>query len=201
LSVFRTTRILSDKPAKKALNQEALCYPDLDVPPNAQIPATDFSPKLVIPDAITDPVYRYCDSQQQATNDEDQQDATFIAAVRAGLLGPGSECQQIMSTVTPASNAAPYIKELLLPTPWQPRCTTPIPIHNPNAMIKYDFMTTETLDLDQCNSADSTHGVLDFPVSAVDSLYFLPIPATLENAKLFHICKSSPPFSLSSIIN
>ena len=201
MSASRITRILSDKPAKKAPNQQALCYPDLDAPPNAQIPATDFSPKLVIPDAITDPVYRYCDSQQQATNDEDQQDATFIAAVRAGLLGPGSECQQIMSTVTPASNAAPYIKELLLPTPWQPRCTTPIPIHNPNAMIKYDFMTTETLDLDQCNSADSTHGVLDFPVSAVDSLYFLPIPATLENAKLFHICKSSPPFSLSSIIN
>jgi hypothetical protein len=197
LSVSRKTRTLSDKPAKKALNQQALCYPDLDAPPNAQIPATNFSPRLGIPDAITDPIYRYCDSQQQAITDEGQQDATFVAAVRAGLLGPGSECQQIMSAVTPASNAAPYIKELLRPDPKQRPHTTPIPIHNPNSMIACDCMTTEMLELDEWNSVDSTHRILEIPVSVVDPLYFLPIPATLENAKLFHICKSPPSFPLS----
>jgi hypothetical protein len=199
LSVSRITRILSDKPATKAPNQQALYYPDFDALPNVQIPPTNCSPNPVIPDAITDPIYRHCDSQEQAFDQEDQKDATFIAAVRAGLLGPGSECQQIMSVVTHASNAGPYIEELLLPTPRQSRSTTPIRIHNPNAMIPYDCMTTETLELDQWNSADSdsTHGMLEVPVSLVDPLYFLPIPATLENAKLFHICKSSPSFPLS----
>jgi hypothetical protein len=165
----------------------------LDAPPNAQFPATDCSPSLVIPDTVTDPLYRYCDSQEKSTNHEDQQDASFIAAVRVGLLGPGSKLQQIMSVVTPASNAGHHIGELLLPTPRQSRSTTSIGIHNPNALIAYDCMTTETLELDQWNSADSdsNHGILEFPVSLVDPLNFLPIPATVENAKLFHICESS----------
>lgn len=124
------------------------------------------------------------------TDKGEDSDPSFNAAIRVGLVGPGTSCSRIIREMTSVLHNKPSSLGPLEQGLIQYQDRTPGVIGSDIIEAReYHPPLSHEMQQSRWNLEKSVLTNTSLPMATIEPLNYLPVEATPQNGELFHMCK------------